>query len=215
MRAKLITKRCFLTGVASTAAVAATAPRSTTPWEAEPAPPAGQTSSIPAATVFDAVIFNERYSDARLFAQTLKAQGLPVLPIAGDAGTLWYGTLRKRVLAGRSRLAGIGTATDLMILESLGREENLQLRFRARHDARGRKTLRHSIPGPGARVAYASLAAELMGPDWPARLAAALPRFAGALVTQSSSRFVTTEVERSADHPGMLVSWVLARRENT
>jgi hypothetical protein len=209
----MITKRRFLTGMASTAAVAATVSHSTTSWAATPtaaaAPSAVETPLAPAIPPFDAVVFNERYSDAWLFAQALRAQGVPLMPIAGDAGTLWYGVLRAQVLSGRARFAGMGTPMDLMILESLGREADLRVRFRAHHDARGRKTLTHSISGTRAisRSEGPSLAAELGAQDWPARLAAALPRAASGLIA--------TNIQRSADHPGMLVSWVLARRETT
>ncbi len=203
MRAKLITKRSFLTGVASTAAVAATVPRSATTWPPAhtPVAPPAAGESPPARPAFDAVVFNERYSDARLFAQALGMQGIALLPIAGDAGTLWHGALRRQVLAGRGRLAGMGTPIDLMILESLGREADLRVRFRAHHDARGRKTLTHSIAGSEGP----SPAAELGAPDWPARLATAFPCLSAGLFA--------TNIERSADHPGMLVSWVLASQE--
>jgi len=207
MRAKLITKRRFLTGVASSAAVAAAVSGRATPWGPGPATPratAFEAAPVePTTATFDSVVLNERYSDARLFARTLAARGVPVLPIAGDAGTLWYGMLRKQVNSGRGCIAGMGTPTDLMILESLGREAGLRVQFRAQHDARGRRTLTHSISGNDGP----SLAEGLDAPDWAARLAAALPRVAGGLVT--------THIERAVDHPGMLVSWVLARRENT
>ena len=207
MRAKLITKRRFLTGAASTAAVAAAVSRSATTWSAAstsvPAPASDDAPPTVATPVFDAVVFNERYSDARLFAQTLGAQGVALMPIAGDAGTLWYAALREQVVRGRGCLVGMGTPMDLMILECLGREANLQMRLRAQHDARGRKTLTHSISGNDGP----SLAVDLGASDWPARLATALPHVARGVVT--------TQMERSADHPGMLISWVLARRENT
>jgi hypothetical protein len=103
---------------------------------------------------------------------------------------------------------------DLLILESLGREAGLKVRFLAQHDGRGSRTLTHSIAGESAP--YASLADELAAPDWPVRLAVALPRLAEqacagravSIATAAGLRVATT-VERSQDHPGMLFSWIL------
>jgi hypothetical protein len=217
----MITKRGFLTGAAS-AAVAATASRGT--WAAASpasacAPNTGglATGRQHTAPAFDAVVFNERYSDARAFAQALAALGVPRLAMAGDAGTLWHGALGKGAAGGRRRLAGVGTSMDLLILESLGREAGLKVRFLAQHDARGARTLTHSIAAED--TACAALAGELGTADWPARLAAALPRLAdlacaGQAVSIASARGlrVATNVERSQDHPGMLFSWILAPR---
>jgi hypothetical protein len=217
----MITKRGFLTGAAS-AAVAATASRGT--WAAASpasacAPNTGglATGRQHTAPAFDAVVFNERYSDARAFAQALAALGVPRLAMAGDAGTLWHGALGKGAAGGRRRLAGVGTSMDLLILESLGREAGLKLRFLAQHDSRGSRSLTHSIAGDNA--AYAGLAGELGKSDWAARLAAALPRLAdhacgGAAVSIATAAGlrVVTDVEHSQDHPGMLFSWILGDR---
>jgi hypothetical protein len=218
----MITKRGFLTGAASAAAAAATVSRGT--WEGANRArvvaddTGGGAASAPhRAPAFDAVVFNDRYSDARAFAQVLADRGVPVLAMAGDAGTLWHGTLSKRVAGGRRRLAGVGTSMDLLILESLGREAGLKLRFLAQHDSRGSRSLTHSIAGDNA--AYAGLAGELSMADWAARLAAALPGLAdhacaGAAVSIATAAGlrVVTDVERSQDHPGMLLSWILGDR---
>jgi hypothetical protein len=210
----MITKRGFLTGAASAAAVAAARARSAgrNAFGPAPTPPRRQTSAR--RPVFDLVVFNDRYSDARVFADVLGRQGTPGLPIAGDAGTLWYGALAKHIAGGRRRFAGIGTPTDLLILESLAREVGLRVQLRTQHDCRGRRTLTHSISGasPASRTA---LAAGLEGSDWAERLAPALVLAADADgIPQGSDAVVVTNVERSHDHPGMLISWVLAERKS-
>jgi hypothetical protein len=218
----MITKRGFLTGAASAAAVAATVSRGT--WEDANGArvgaddTGGSAAGTPhSAPAFDAVVFNDRYSDARAFAQMLGDLGVPVLAMAGDAGALWHRTLSKSVAGGRRRLAGVGTSMDLLILESLGREAGLKLRFLAQHDSRGSRNLTHSIAGDDA--AYAGLADELGKSDWAARLAAALPRLAdyacaGAAVSIATAAGlrVVSDVEHSQDHPGMLFSWILGDR---
>jgi hypothetical protein len=208
----MISKRVFLTGAATAAAVAATQGR----WVRTTAPAEGEAGLPRAAPPVDAVVFNDRYSDARAFAQALTAQGVPALPIEGDAGRLWYGPLGKGVAGGWRRVAGIGTSMDLLILESLGREAGLRLRFLGQHDCRGAQTLTHSIFTKDAPVASA-LAADLRRPDWPQALAAALsadgPRAGGMVCAHAAADLqVGTSVDRSPDHPGMLLSWIFADR---
>src|SRR6185437_4248035 len=126
----MITKRGFLRG-ASAAAFAAAAPRGS--WAASATGEQRSENNLPempASPPFDVVVFNDRYSDARAFAQALGQRAVPTLAMAGDAGTLWHGTLAKEVAGGRRRLAGIGTSMDLLILESLGWEAGLRIRFR-------------------------------------------------------------------------------------
>ncbi len=201
----MITKRGFLRG-ASAAAFAAAAPRGS--WSAE----------APTRPSFDVVVFNDRYSDARAFAQALGERGVPTIAMAGDAGTLWHRTLAKSVTgerraAERTRLAGIGTSMDLLILESLGREAGLRMRCVARHDCRGSRTLTHVIPAKYTYADAATLTRELGGPDWPVRLAslfADVPLPGPVLASAGDAvdlRIVTT-AERSDDHPGVLFSWI-------
>ena len=132
----MITKRGFLTGAAS--AVAATASRGS--WAAANHAGASASNTVGGAASawrtapIDAVVFNDRYSDARAFAQALAALGVPVLSMAGDAGTLWHGALGKGLAGGHRRLVGVGTSMDFLILESLGREAGFKVRFLAQHD---------------------------------------------------------------------------------
>lgn len=210
----MITKRGFLRG-ASAAAFAAAAPRGS--WAGSATGASRSENNLPEAPAsppFDAVVFNDRYSDARTFAEALGERGVPTLAMAGDAGTLWHGTLAREVATGRVRLAGIGTSMDLLIMESLGREAGLRVRFLAQHDCRGSRTLTHVIAAKHAHLAHATLTSELGGPDWPVRLAALLPDVAEHARVRGSAgdgvdlRIVTTAT-RSDDHPGMLLSWIL------
>jgi hypothetical protein len=76
---------------------------------------------------FDVVVYNEWFLHARSFAAGLAAQGVRVLPVAGDAGRLWYDTLRALVSRGQRRIAGVTTHTDLLILETLARDTGLRV----------------------------------------------------------------------------------------
>jgi hypothetical protein len=104
-----LSKRDFVKGAAATAVIAAAASR------------------IGRSSKFHAVVYNEWFPQARTFADRLAAQGARVLPIAGDAGRLWYDTLRALVSQGGRRIAGMTTYTDLLILETLARDTRLRV----------------------------------------------------------------------------------------
>ena len=67
------------------------------------------------------VVYDERHPEARAFAKELNAHALPV---RGDAGRLWYDTLRG---LGARRIAGMTTHTDLLILRTLARDQGLKV----------------------------------------------------------------------------------------
>ena len=210
----MITKRGFLRG-ASAAAFAAAAPRGS--WAAPATSASGDGVGLqeaPTPPAFDVVVFNDRYSDARAFGQALGERGVPTVAMAGDAGTLWHGALARGI--GCRRLAGMGTSMDLLILESLGREAGLRVRFLIQHDCRGSSTLTHVISAKHTHADYATLTHELRGPDWPVRLATLLSgaaQYAGvadSAADASDLRIVTT-AGRSDDHPGVLFSWIQER----
>jgi len=205
----MVTKRGFIAGAASAAAAVATVA-----WRPQTRGRDAGTTTAP----LDAVVFNERYSDARAFAQVFAKQGILTLPVAGDAGTLWYGSLKRRIVPGTTRIAAMGTPMDLFILETLARDAGLRVRLRLFHDARGAATLSHSV---SANEPVPELAGALApaGARWPESLARALPGLAcaargqprgAALSGLDSVKIGGAGAERSHDHPGMLISWILA-----
>lgn len=77
---------------------------------------------------FDVVVYNDWFPQAREFATRFPAAR--ILAVGGDAGQLWYGTLRGLVNTGLRRIAGVTSHTDLLILETLAREVGLRVRSR-------------------------------------------------------------------------------------
>jgi hypothetical protein len=67
------------------------------------------------------VVYDERHPQARAFAQK---SGGRTLEIRGDAGRLWYDTLRN--LEAR-QITGMTTHTDLLILRTLARAQGLKV----------------------------------------------------------------------------------------
>lgn len=120
----MMTKREFLAGAAAAAAAAA-----------------GRVGWASQVHEVDLVIYNERYADARAFARVHADRGIAVLPMAGDAGVLWYSKVRAQVRAGKLRIAGVGTHTDHFILHTLGRDSGMKVRSSTR--------LKGSHEGPG------------------------------------------------------------------
>ena len=92
-----LTKRDFIKSTAAVAVVAAIRPQGTV------------------------VVYDERHAEARAFATEFGGQALKV---RGDAGKLWYETLRG--LKPR-RISGMTTHTDLLILRTLAREQGLKV----------------------------------------------------------------------------------------
>jgi hypothetical protein len=105
-------KRDFVKGAAAVLTAGAVAPG----WAAVPA--------------VDVVVYNDWYPVAHTFAADLARRGARALPVEGDAGRLWYDTLRGLVAGGSRRIAGMTTHTDLLIIETLARDAGLKVRRR-------------------------------------------------------------------------------------
>ncbi|HEY6925357.1 MAG TPA: hypothetical protein VI653_17910 [Steroidobacteraceae bacterium] len=104
-----VSKRDFVKGAAATVVLVAAVSR------------------VRSSSRFDAVVYNEWFPQARTYAEGLATQGVRALPIGGDAGRLWYDTLRALVSQGHRRIAGMTTHTDLLILETLARDTRLRV----------------------------------------------------------------------------------------
>jgi hypothetical protein len=128
-----VSKRDFVKRAAATAVVVAAAARAATTGtgvaasQAAPMTATGGDTWTAQARPFDLIVFNDLFPQARAFAASLSEQGARALPIAGDAGRLWYERLRGLIANGHRRIAGLTTHTDLFILETLAREKGLRV----------------------------------------------------------------------------------------
>jgi hypothetical protein len=121
-------KRDFVKGAAAVLTAGAVAPGRAA---VSAAPPALAAPTEPAVPVVDVVVYNDWYPSAHTFAKDLAWQGARALPVQGDAGRLWYDTLRGLVAGGSRRIAGMTTHTDLLIIETLARDAGLKVRRRS------------------------------------------------------------------------------------
>jgi hypothetical protein len=166
----------------------------------------GPLSSVAAPGVSAAgvsVIFDPRYSDARAFSQTFHELGASTFAVGPvDVVALW----RSQLLALRPRaIVGLTTHSDLELVRGCANEIGLKLQCEIFHDSRGRSTVEHRITRGGSAALIRGLAAS--GTAWPAALA--------SVMSEGSSEWASKpapllSAPKAADHPGTLVSWLLA-----
>jgi hypothetical protein len=165
-----------------------------------------------AASRLDAAIFDARYGDSRDFAMELEHQGAKVLSTGGDSGALWYRDMQPLLARGRIRFAGMTPGCDLFILGTLAAERGMRVLYRAEHDCRRCRPLTHTVQ---TRADARALAAALQrsSAQWPALLARTIGAGAAGYDTLGykplPSVIIQTATVRRADHPGLLVSWVI------
>lgn len=155
-----------------------------------------------------AVVYDERYSDCKLFAGALIRQGVVGFPANGDSAQLWYGLLRAHLAQNAGRVAGLTTYADFSISQACGRELNLATLYEGAHDGRRSKTsLTHRLRAAG-EVSEFCLRFGAAGARWPESLANALCRLP-ATRDLAIRTVATATTVRSRNHPGYLTSWLL------
>jgi hypothetical protein len=177
-----------------------------------------------------AVLYDERYTDCRAFADALERHGAKAFATHQDAVALWYGPLRAHLEKNPGRVAGLATYADFSSSIVCARELACSLRFEGHHDARRhRTTVTHRLttrPAAGpASVALANpydIASALKTSEWAAQLAEALWRMPepipanriGVDISRAkkcpSSLPAQTQTPGSASHSTYLNSWLLA-----
>ena len=152
-----------------------------------------------------AVFFDPRYSDSRRFAQTFGELGSRTFSTASDIVQQWHANA---AALSRTRLTGLTTHSDYLVLAHCADEARLRVHFEAMHDCRVSTTLTHTINQDGIDAAHALRAS---GTEWPATLVHALAHSpALELAAPRTSLRLRTSTAPAADHPGTLVSWLIA-----
>jgi|SRR6516225_7895038 len=152
-----------------------------------------------------AVLYDERFADAREFATALAALGATPFPIARGSGALWYGALAALLRRQGARVAGMATASERMIAISCGREMGLRPLFEGAHDGRASEGVAHSYRLQGAPASLIELTGSREPPS-PGRLAEMLSHIQGD--PQDCHEFARLGPKRN-DHPGYLTSWLV------
>lgn len=79
------------------------------------------------------VIFDERFSESRLFAQQALGAGVITAAIRDDVSALWFSELRPRLEQGAVAIAGMTTATSLFCLEQFASDYWMKVQVRTEH----------------------------------------------------------------------------------
>jgi hypothetical protein len=149
------------------------------------------------------VFFDPRYGDSRRFADAFVALGAEPVSTEVDLVHLWS----TRFASAKSfRFAGMTPHSDRLIIERCAHDVRLRMRAEIFHDCRGATTVTHMLQQCGEDLALALDAAAAT--DWPAMVAQSFAYPTTATV-RSPTRLATRTV-RAPDHPGTLVSWLIA-----
>jgi hypothetical protein len=84
-----------------------------------------------ARRAFDVVVFDQRFPQARDFAQQARETGLECVAIEGDITHLYFHDLALRWNRGPTTIAGLSTKASLFCLEMLARDRGMRLAFSA------------------------------------------------------------------------------------
>jgi hypothetical protein len=184
--------------------------------------PAGPTA-MGSRTPVTAVIHDPRYGDCRRFAAACIDQGAVSYALSahgkssheGDSAHLWQTGLRGILVENNGSVAGFTTVSDFDVSRSCGRELGLKLIYRGSHDSRASANITHRLrtDEDAGEIARAFAGGD---PRWAENLARVLFRLGApgpremVVDPTQRARLFETESPRPVDHPGYLVSWLLA-----
>lgn len=161
----------------------------------------------PAATPLYKVVFDERFSSSRAFAEEAERLGVSVHGIKGDMTDLWYHDLYARWKKGPAAIAGLTAHGPIFCLERLAWDQRMRVVFRADHRYRADGSIEHALSGPASMLRQA--AALSIDTDWSSQIASLVTR-CPASRSQSSQSNVIGPTLKHADDPEHLISWVIA-----
>jgi hypothetical protein len=154
------------------------------------------------------VLFDSRYSDARLFGRASEQQGAMAMPVERNVVAQWFAVVAPRAVFRGARIAGLTVHSDLELLQACGAEVGLALRREAFHDSRARSTLNHRIAtGADAQGIQPLHQADM---PWPIAMAGWHMGSEESTPVGSLGTWFGQSPYAVDDHPGTLVSWLLA-----
>ena len=144
---------------------------------------------------------------ASVFRAEADRLGLRVWEIHDDITDLWYRELSLRWKEAPLVLGGVTLSTSLFCLETLARDHQMRVCFRADHNRVRGGAVEHVITGTSQMVEQASTLSEDWGASF-AQLAADLPLYESKL----DRRKIVTQASPKSAEPGPMVSWIIAPR---
>lgn len=155
-----------------------------------------------------AVVYDERYSDCRSFADILVRRGAVPFPVNGDCGKLWHSALREHLVGNGGSVAGLTSDSDSVVSRICGKELGLAAIYEGAHDCRGSDFLAHRLRG-GVYQREIAVALRSDGACWAESLAQSLAHGRSHHHSAIFSGGVLVKTSRSFGHPGYLTSWLL------
>ena len=165
-------------------------------------------ASEPSGQRISAVLFDDRYSSSRAFADALARKGAVAFDTRADVAALWYGPLSDHLAKYGGGVAGLVTDSDSMVSESFGKELRLSLRYEASHDSRALAVIIHKLRSL-QRVAEIESVLRSAGSNWGQELGYILARTHSPEPAKHWESAVV-RTSQAGDHPGFLRSWLLA-----
>ena len=151
------------------------------------------------------VLFDERYAEARDFADYARRTGTRVEGFKADITSLWFNDLHYRWLKSPAAIAGLTAPSALFCLERLAWDYRMRLAFLAEHHRSSNGT-QHAL-----RISNGTLQqAELRAADgkWASRIAS---YFTQSTEHARASGVTSVDLQISAlDDRDTLVSWIIA-----
>lgn len=160
------------------------------------------------SVALDAVIFDQRYSEARKFASRAGKLGATIRGFEADITDLWQHELLNRWRTAPSAVAGLTERPALFLLERLAWDHGMRVVFEAEHEPDSRGDASHRV----IRSANAGILSELesAGSNWPGVLADTMIASPNAAIRDFSP--TDAALAASLDEPAKLYSWIIAPR---
>jgi hypothetical protein len=198
----ILNKREFITGaIALTGGALASDVLAS---DADPRDPLGCSASP-----VTAVLYDERYGDARAFAAALADRGATAHRTGQDVIAVWYRAVRGLASQPGARIAGLTPQSDLALLQGCAAELRLKLLYEGLHDRRRTAGLVHSVRARGALANAAVRGLCSAQTEWPGALAQVLTRAASRGEWSAWLDVVRPGMGPAADHPGTLATWMI------
>jgi len=161
----------------------------------------------PAATPLYKVVFDERFSSSRAFADEADRLGQSIHAIKGDMTDLWYHDLHARWKQEPVAIAGLTAHGPIFCLERLAWDHRMRVVFRADHRYRADGLVEHALSGPSSMLRRASALSDEL--NWSGEMANLVSR-CPATRSQTSQSNVVGPTAKQTDDPDHLISWVIA-----
>ena len=161
----------------------------------------------PGTSRIAAVVYDERYSDCRSFAEVLARRGATPFPVNGNCGRLWHSALTEHLAGNHGSVAGLTTDSDFVVSRICGRELGLPVAYEGTHDSRGSSNVTHRLRSTAYQREIAA-ALGSGGAPWAETVARSLLRLPSHDNAAIFGAPVSLKTPRSSDHPGYLTSWL-------